>query len=121
MITLISYGMRKGAKPIADRYVNAMVLQNPHSSKKLRGLTGLNRLVQDRVLKNPAAQAMVQDVVSDCCQHYHQDYVVAIGCGFGRHRSVVIVEEVARRLRFLVHTRIPGATGISVVVIHSSI
>ena len=59
------------------------------------------RLRKSHVLSNPFAQSVISlaDLVPN----------VAVGCSFGKHRSVIIVEEIARQLR---------AKGEEVEVIH---
>jgi len=56
-------------------------------------------------LKQPSAVKLLDDlqrIVGDLLPHYHEKgrmhLVVAFGCTGGRHRSVVLAAEMARRL-----------------------
>jgi UPF0042 nucleotide-binding protein len=69
-------------------------------------MTGHDEPVRRFVLDRPAAQKFVADLVemlSGILPEYSAEgksyLTVAIGCTGGRHRSVVVAEEVAQRLR----------------------
>ena len=94
-------------------------LPNPHWVDELRPLTGLDAPVRDHVLGQPAAQEFVDDVermlrrLLPAYQAEGKAYLtVALGCTGGRHRSVVVAEELARRLR---------EAGVSVGVSHRDV
>ena len=64
--------------------------------------------VADFVLKQPSAKKLLDDlqrIVSDLLPHYREKgrshLVVAFGCTGGRHRSVVLASEMARRLEHI--------------------
>lgn len=66
--------------------------KNPHRRKELRYLTGLDEAVKRDVLADPYVLALIAQVVAE------RPTTVAFGCHSGKHRSVVIAEEVARQL-----------------------
>jgi RNase adapter protein RapZ len=79
---------------------------NPHWVDELRPLTGLDEPVRDYVLGQPAAGEFLDNLETLLVQLLPA-YVaegkayltIALGCTGGRHRSVAIAEELARRLR----------------------
>jgi len=80
-------------------------LRNPADDPTMIDMTGLDGRVRDHVLTTPGAQQIIDDTVGRILGAYtwtgssgrRQD--VLIICMGGRHRSVAIAEEVARRLR----------------------
>jgi UPF0042 nucleotide-binding protein len=79
-------------------------LPNPHYDRELRPLTGRDRAVIAFLETAPAAAEMIDDIaafIGKWLPSYVADnrhyLTVAIGCTGGRHRSVYIVEELARR------------------------
>ncbi len=103
--TMISFGYKHGVPVDADMVFDARFLPNPHWVPELRSLSGRDEPVRDYVMSQPGAEAFVRSVVDLLAlllpgyrregRHY---LTVAIGCTGGRHRSVVLAEELARRL-----------------------
>jgi UPF0042 nucleotide-binding protein len=105
-VNIVSFGFRNGLPADADFVADVRFLDNPHWVPELRALTGLDQPVRDRVLASDGAPEFlsslttVLEVALGRYQVHDKHFVaVAIGCTGGRHRSVAIVEEVARRLR----------------------
>jgi RNase adapter protein RapZ len=104
--TLLSFGYKNGLPLDADLVFDCRFLPNPHWVDELRPLTGLDGPVREYVLGQPAAGEFLDNLETLLVQLLPA-YVaegkayltIALGCTGGRHRSVVITEELARRLR----------------------
>jgi RNase adapter protein RapZ len=104
--TMLSFGYKNGLPLDADLVFDCRFLPNPHWVDELRPQTGLDAPVRDYVLGQPAAGAFLDNLETLLAQLLPA-YVaegkayltIALGCTGGRHRSVVIAEELARRLR----------------------
>jgi len=90
----------------ADWVVDVRLLRNPFWDPELRPRTGLDPAVRDYVLADPHADELserLSELLSWASTHYaakgRRHLAVAVGCTGGRHRSVVVAEELARRLR----------------------
>jgi UPF0042 nucleotide-binding protein len=99
-----SFAFKDGIPVAADLVFDVRNLPNPHYDPELRPLTGRDEAVTAFMLAAPQVQEMINDIAgfiekwlpSYVAENRH--YVtVAIGCTGGRHRSVYIVEELARR------------------------
>ena len=80
-------------------------LPNPFYVPRLKGLTGRNKKVKDYVLASDEAvkfagriTGLVLDLIPSYIREGKYHLTIAIGCTGGRHRSVVMAEEIARRL-----------------------
>jgi len=106
-VTLVfeSFGFKSGPPLDADFVFDARcILPNPHYDPGLRPLTGHDREVASFLERETQAGILIEDI-----QRFLQRWIpkflldqrasitVAIGCTGGRHRSVYIVEELARR------------------------
>jgi RNase adapter protein RapZ len=114
--TVMSFGFKYGLPVDADLVVDARFLPNPHWVPELRPHTGQEDEVRDYVLGQPGAMEFIEryvdllGVVSEGYQREGKRYVtIAIGCTGGKHRSVAMAEEIARRI---------DALGIDSVVVH---
>ena len=104
--TMLSFGYKNGLPLDADLVFDCRFLPNPHWVDELRPQTGLDAPVRDYVLGQPAAGAFLDNLETMLVQLLPA-YVaegkayltIALGCTGGRHRSVAIAEELARRLR----------------------
>jgi UPF0042 nucleotide-binding protein len=104
--TVLSFGYKHGLPLDADLVIDCRFLPNPHWVDELRPLTGLDERVREYVLRQPAAQAFLENLETMLVQLLPA-YVaegkayltIALGCTGGHHRSVTIAEEVARLLR----------------------
>jgi UPF0042 nucleotide-binding protein len=106
VLALVSFGYRYGLPVDADLVFDARCLPNPHFVEGLRPLTGLTQGVRDYVLGSAEARAFLDQVQSFLAfalplyVHEGKAYLtIAIGCTGGRHRSVVLAEELAGRMR----------------------
>ncbi|MGI8780280.1 MAG: RNase adapter RapZ [Solirubrobacteraceae bacterium] len=105
-VTFGSFGHKHGPARDADLVFDVRFLPNPHWEADLRPLTGFDRRIiqyvgrdgrlkefYDRVL--PLLEYLLPQYVAEGKAHL----VVAIGCTGGRHRSVVIAEDLAAHFR----------------------
>ena len=104
-LTLMSFGYKYGLPVDADLVVDCRFLPNPHWVEELRPHTGQNADVRAYVLGQPAAGEFLEryeGVVRLLLEGYEREgkrYVLlAVGCTGGKHRSVAMTEELARRL-----------------------
>lgn len=102
MIPLVSFGYLHSDPPAADITVDVRrTLSDPGAlSHRLRQSTGLDLAVHAVVMQTPGAKRLVEWLLSLLLSDdVTPALTVAIGCAGGRHRSVALVEEVARLLR----------------------
>jgi UPF0042 nucleotide-binding protein len=104
--TLLSFGYKNGLPLDADLVIDCRFLPNPHWVDELRPLTGLDEPVRAYVLGQPAAgqfldnlERLLVQVLPAYVAEGKAYLTIALGCTGGRHRSVAIAEEMARRLR----------------------
>ena len=104
-LTLMSFGYKYGLPVDADLVVDCRFLPNPHWVEELRDQTGQDPQVRDYVLAQPAAGEFLEryeGLVRLLAEGYEREgkrYVLlAVGCTGGKHRSVAMAEELARRL-----------------------
>ncbi|MFZ5567706.1 MAG: RNase adapter RapZ [Pseudomonadota bacterium] len=104
-LTLVfeSFAFKRGIPVDADYVFDVRMLPNPHYEPELRPLTGLDAPVADFLRAQPEVVRMREHIQTfldqwlDAMSHNHRSYVtVAIGCTGGQHRSVYLVEELAR-------------------------
>jgi UPF0042 nucleotide-binding protein len=118
-LTLVSFGYKYGLPVDADLVVDCRFLPNPHWVPELRDHSGLEQDVREYVLGQDSAQPFIDryvELLHLIAAGYRQEgkhYVtLAVGCTGGKHRSVVMAEELAARLRAA------GETGTEVTVVH---
>lgn len=105
-VSVISFGFKHGVPIDVDTVLDVRFLPNPHWDEELRPLTGLDPAVRDHVLGSDLARDFLDrtwnlfDLVLPAYVAEGRSYLtVGIGCTGGRHRSVAVAEEIARRLR----------------------
>ena len=105
LITCLAFGFKKGIPDVAAWVVDVRMLENPYWVEELRPLDGRNERVRDYVISQPAAQELLDNLertMRAAIPHYRDrgrsQLVVAFGCTGGRHRSVAMAREMARRL-----------------------
>ncbi|HEV2415225.1 MAG TPA: RNase adapter RapZ [Candidatus Dormibacteraeota bacterium] len=105
LVTCLAFGYKNGAPSEAALMIDARFLDNPYWVPELRELSGRDPAVADFVLKQPAARRLLDDIeriVGELLPLYQEKgrmhVVVAFGCTGGRHRSVALASELARRL-----------------------
>jgi len=113
-IAVESFGYKHGLPIDADIVMDVRFLPNPHWDDALRPLTGHDPVVRDFVLERAPASNFLdrfEELMQSLLPSYEAEgksyLTVAFGCTGGRHRSVAVAEELARRLRshgYAVHT-----------------
>lgn len=97
IVTILSFGFKKGIPADADLVFDVRFLPNPFYIDELKHKTGNDKEVQDYVMSFPEAGAFLQklvDMLDFLIPNYvkegkHQ-LVIGIGCTGGRHRSVTL-------------------------------
>ncbi len=104
-VTVISFGFKYGIPVDADFLADMRFLPNPYWVPELRASTGSDVPVADYVMKQPGALEfldayvpMLAGVGEGYLREGKRFMRVAIGCTGGKHRSVAMSEEIARRL-----------------------
>jgi len=105
-LSLVSFGYKYGLPVDADLVFDARCLPNPYFVEALQSRTGREPEVREYVLGFPQTRefvARLEDFVRFSLPLYVQEgkayLTIAIGCTGGRHRSVVLAEEMVRLLR----------------------
>jgi UPF0042 nucleotide-binding protein len=105
-VAVETFGYKHGLPLDADIVMDVRFLPNPHWQDALRPLTGHDPAVRDFVLETAVATAFLDrldDLLTSVLPAYQAEgrsyLTVAIGCTGGRHRSVAVAEELARRFR----------------------
>lgn len=105
-ISVLSFGFKYGVPIDADLMADARFLPNPYWIPELRPYNGTDEAVASYVMGQPGAEEFMeryQGVVETVAEGYRKEgkrfMNVAVGCTGGKHRSVSITEEIARRLR----------------------
>ena len=104
-VTLLSFGYKYGVPPESDLLLDVRFLPNPFFVPELKALSGRDPGVRAYVCAAEAAAPFL-DKTSDLLEflipryrHEGKSYLtIGIGCTGGRHRSVVMVEQLAARL-----------------------
>jgi len=104
-LTLVfeSFAFKRGVPLDADYVFDVRMLPNPHYVPALRPLTGRDAPVIEWLREHEDVARMYDDIEQflsrwlDALARDHRSYVtVAIGCTGGQHRSVFLVEQLAR-------------------------
>ncbi|HVM13508.1 MAG TPA: RNase adapter RapZ [Egibacteraceae bacterium] len=105
---IVTFGFKNGAPRDADIVLDVRFLPNPHWRDDLRPFTGLDEPVRTYVLEQPETGEFLKrlfelfDVMVPGFMKEGKHYLtVALGCTGGRHRSVVLGEELAAHIRSL--------------------
>jgi UPF0042 nucleotide-binding protein len=111
VLTFESFAFKNGVPRDADMVFDVRCLPNPHYDPALRPLTGRDQPVADWLAGFDDVQQMTADIegfIRKWLPRYTEDtrsyLTVAIGCTGGKHRSVYVVEALARR--FAEHTQL---------------
>ncbi|CAA9532516.1 MAG: RNase adapter protein RapZ [uncultured Rubrobacteraceae bacterium] len=104
-LSITSFGFKHGTPLDVDTLLDVRFLPNPHYDPNLRPLTGHDAPVRDAVLGSEDCKQFLEkacDLLSFLIPRYDAEgktyFTLGVGCTGGRHRSVAIVEELARRL-----------------------
>lgn len=105
LVSLVSFGYRAGLPNDADLVFDVRFLPNPHFIPKFRPLTGRHPQVAKYIRSFPQTREFI-DRISELLIYLIPHYVregksyltIGFGCTGGQHRSVMIAEEVRKRL-----------------------
>lgn len=104
-VTFLSFGFKHGTPSEADIVLDVRFLSNPFFVEDLAPLSGRDEPVRRFVMGlDEASEFLVRAaaLLELCLRGFAREgktyATVAIGCTGGRHRSVVIAEELSRRL-----------------------
>jgi UPF0042 nucleotide-binding protein len=105
-INLLSFGYKKGIPLEADLLFDARFLPNPFFVPSIKALSGLDTGVVKYLRSFPETKEFVKRI-GDLLQYLLPNYLregksyltVAVGCTGGRHRSVFVVQELAKFLK----------------------
>jgi len=105
-LTLISFGYKYGIPIDVDMIFDARFIPNPFYIESLRSLPGTNQQIQKYVTDFRITQRFMEtcfNLISDLIPYYIREgktYLsIAFGCTGGRHRSVVLINELAIHLQ----------------------
>ena len=104
-VRVLSFGFKYGPPVDADVILDVRFLPNPYFVAHLRDRTGLASEVAQYVLQSDEAKSFLERAFSlmhFCVPRFEREgkayLTLAVGCTGGRHRSVAIASELARRL-----------------------
>jgi RNase adapter protein RapZ len=105
-INVTSFGFKHGLPLDADLVFDVRFLANPHYVRELRWQDGRDEAVRSFVMLDPLTQPFLEklfDLVGFTLPQYVAEgkayLTIAIGCTGGRHRSVMVAEELGAFLR----------------------
>jgi UPF0042 nucleotide-binding protein len=105
LVSCLSFGFKNGVPLDADMVFDVRFLPNPHFVPEFRKLTGQDPKVAAYVRKFPQTKeflSRVTELMLYLLPHYVEEgksyLTVAFGCTGGQHRSVMMAEEMAKRL-----------------------
>ncbi|MBI5283018.1 MAG: RNase adapter RapZ [Candidatus Solibacter usitatus] len=105
-VYLVSFGFRHGVPAESDLVFDVRFLPNPHYIPEFREQSGKNPGVSRYIRSFPQTGEFI-DRLSSLLLYLIPHYItegktyltIAVGCTGGRHRSVMMAEEIGRRLR----------------------
>ena len=105
LISCVSFGFKRGLPEDADLVFDVRFLPNPHFVPEFRPLTGLDPKVARYIRSFPQTQEFIKrisELLVYLLPHYLEEgksyLTIGFGCTGGQHRSVMIAEEVKKRL-----------------------
>ncbi len=104
-VSVVSFGFKYGLPFNADLVFDVRFLANPHFETDLKPLTGGDPRVVEFMLKHVETAeilAKMEDMLLYLLPKYTDEgktyLTIAIGCTGGRHRSVMVANEIGRRM-----------------------
>ncbi len=105
LVSCVSFGFRHGVPEEADLVFDVRFLPNPHFVPEFRALTGRDPRVVKYIQSFPQTKEFIRrisDLLIYLLPHYIHEgksyLTISFGCTGGQHRSVMIAEEVGKRL-----------------------
>ena len=114
IINVMSFGYRYGLPADADLVLDVRFLPNPYYVEDLKNQDGHNCAVEAYVLDNPASKEFLKktiDLMNFLIPLYEREgkarLTIAVGCTGGKHRSVVMANQLSlhfHAMKYTVHT-----------------
>ena len=105
LVSCVSFGFRHGLPEDADLVFDVRFLPNPHFVPAFRPLTGKDPRVAKYIRSFPQTKEFIRrisELLIYLLPHYIREgksyLTIGFGCTGGQHRSVMIAEEVGKRL-----------------------
>lgn len=105
-ITVQSFSYKRGLPREADLVFDVRFLNNPYWDEACRPLNGQDRAVQEYIDRDPALvpfMGALEHLLLPLIPRYRAEgksyLTIAVGCTGGQHRSVYIVEKLAKTLK----------------------
>lgn len=106
MITILVFGFKYGMPIDVDLVYDVRFAPNPYYIPEMRPLTGNEAVIKNYVLRFDVTKeflAKLEDMIDFLIPHYVKEgknqLVIGIGCTGGKHRSVVIGNELCKHLQ----------------------
>ncbi len=106
LVSVVSFGYRHGVPEDADLLFDVRFLPNPHFVPEFRPFTGKHPKVAKYIRSFPQTQefiSRISDLLVYLLPHYVDEgksyLTIGFGCTGGQHRSVLIAQEVYKRLQ----------------------
>jgi len=110
-ITVVSFGYKYGIPLDSDLVIDVRFLPNPYYDPGLRNLTGNDAKVEDFVLGFQVTIEfmkkffnLIEFIVPEYLKEGKSTLTIAIGCTGGRHRSIVMVNQLEKYLAAVNYT-----------------
>ena len=108
VVNVVSFGFKNGTPRDVDMLFDVRFLPNPHWVDALRPYTGLDAPVRDYVMAQPDTVVFLErlfalfDLTVPAFVREGKHYLtIGVGCTGGKHRSVVLAEQLAEHIRSL--------------------
>lgn len=105
-VNIVSFGFKFGTPPDADLIMDVRFIANPYFVPELAPLSGEASKVKAFVLRDPETRTFLKkylDLLDFLIPHYEKEgkayLTIAIGCTGGKHRSVVIAQQVYEHIQ----------------------
>lgn len=105
LVSCVSFGFRHGVPEDADLVFDVRFLPNPHFVAEFRPLTGRDPKVAKYIRSFPQTKEFIKrisELLIYLLPHYIREgksyLTISFGCTGGQHRSVMIAEDVSKRL-----------------------
>jgi RNase adapter protein RapZ len=106
LVSCVSFGYKHGVPDDADLVFDVRFLPNPHFVPEFRPLSGRHPRVAKYIRSFPQTKEFINrisDLLVYLLPHYVREgksyLTISFGCTGGQHRSVMIAEDVRKRLR----------------------
>ena len=110
-VELVSFGFKNGLPIDADIVMDVRFLPNPYYEEDLRELRGTDEEVYDFVMRQPETEDfynLFMDLINYTLPGYRREgkssLTIAIGCTGEHHRSVALIERMAKQIEAIGYT-----------------